>query len=130
ALEGVRSEPVWRESTIAKFDLSLSMALGPDGFYGAVEYNTDLFDSDRIKRMIGHFRTLLQAVAVDPDARLSGLPLLTQSEKRLLEGWNDTSAAYPQHKAVFELVEEQAARAPNAVAVIDGTRRLTYGELN
>ena len=62
-----------------------------------VEYSADLFDEARIVRMVGHFRTLLEAVAASPDQRLSDLPLLTEAERhQLLVEWNQTEVAYPQ----------------------------------
>jgi amino acid adenylation domain-containing protein len=48
---------------------------------------------------------------------------------QLLREWNDTAAAAPR-ECVHELIAAQAARAPEAVAVAAGERRLTYGELD
>jgi non-ribosomal peptide synthetase component F len=56
---------------------------------------------------------------------------LTEAEtRRLLFEWNDTATEYPRDQCVHEIFERQALRTPNAVAVEDGERRLTYHELN
>ena len=75
----------------AKFDITLSLVAGEAGYTGHLEYNTDLFDAATIERMAGHFVTLLEGVAANPELRLSQLPVLTRTEQRLmLEEWNDT----------------------------------------
>src|SRR5262249_54509350 len=53
----------------AKFDLGLSLTETDRGLVGGLEYATDLFEPATIARMAGHFRTLLEAVAADPETR-------------------------------------------------------------
>jgi amino acid adenylation domain-containing protein len=48
----------------------------------------------------------------------------------LPRGWNDTTTDYPRHSTVHALFAEQAARAPEAIAVVHERRRLTYRELD
>jgi amino acid adenylation domain-containing protein len=96
-----------------------------------VEYATDLFERGTVERLIGHLRTLLEAVAAAPDRRLAELPLLTEPERRqVLVDWNRTEADYPRDRCLHELVAEQAARTPGAVAVAYEDRWLTYAELD
>ena len=58
-------------------------------------------------------------------------PLLDEAERhRVLVEWNATEADYPQDKCVHEIFEAQAARTPEAIAVVSGDERLTYAELN
>ena len=62
---------------------------------------------------------------------MSELPLLTDGERRqLLVEWNDTAADYPRDQCIHQLFETQAARTPEAVAVVFEDRQLTYAELN
>lgn len=61
------------ESGIAKTDLTLIMSEGPEGLSGAFEYSTDLFDAVTIARMAGHFQTLLERIATNPEKRLAEL---------------------------------------------------------
>jgi len=97
----------------------------------SVEYNTDLFDARTMRRWLGHYQTLLEAVAADPDRHISELPLLTAAERdQLILGWNETQAEYPREACLHQLFEAQAARTPEAVALVAGGRRVTYGELN
>ena len=125
----VESWPV--HNGTAKFDLLLMMRELDGALYADVEYNADLFDASTIERFVGHFRTLLELVAADPTLRISEIPLLGDEERaRLLEGWNETEAAYPSGSCLHELFEAQAARAPEATALVYGDERVSYGELN
>ena len=59
------------------------------------------------------------------------LPLLSEAERhQLLVEWNATGADYPRDKCVHELFEAQAARTPDAVAIVHEDAQLTYAELN
>ena len=115
---------------IAKFDLRLILAENGTALAGAVEYSTALFDAATIGRLAGHLGVLLAAIAADPAAPLSRLPVLTAGEReQLLAGWNDTAAPVPAAGGVHELITERAAVCPDAVAVASGDACLTYREL-
>ncbi|MCG6135477.1 MAG: non-ribosomal peptide synthase/polyketide synthase [Nostoc sp. LLA-1] len=129
------------ETSTTKFDLTLVMENTTTGLVGWWQYNTDLFDSSTIERMMGHFVTLLEAIVANPQERISQLPMLTASEQQqLLVEWNDTGVDYPSEKCIHQLFEEQVERTPDAVAVVfvdessEASRRvnqqLTYHELN
>jgi amino acid adenylation domain-containing protein len=94
------------------------------------EYNTDLFDHERITRMLGHYKALLESVLEGFDRPLSQLGMLTEGEQRALLGeWNDTRLALPAEATLPALFRAQAARTPDAVALEHGDARLTYREL-
>ncbi|MFS0517038.1 amino acid adenylation domain-containing protein [Nostoc sp. UIC 10607] len=119
------------QSTIAKFDLTLSMHNSSAGLVGIWEYNTDLFDASTIERMSGHFVTLLSGIVANPEERISQLPLLSQTEQQqLLVEWNNTQANYPVDKCIHQLFEEQSVSTPDAVAVVFENQQLTYHQLN
>jgi amino acid adenylation domain-containing protein len=119
------------DQRVSQFDLTLTMAEGGGELAASLEYNSALFDAATAERMVGHFETLLRGVVSEPDARLSALPLLTAPERaRLLVEWNDTAAGYPRDRCVHELFEAQAAKTPDAVALVFGGERLSYTELD
>jgi amino acid adenylation domain-containing protein len=118
-------------SETSKHDLDISITEEANGMSVLVEYNTDLFDPDTITRLIEHYRTLLQSIALNPHAHLSELSPLALSEKhQLLVEWNDTQSAYPERRTLAELFEAQAERTPDRVAYIYEDQYLSYGELN
>ncbi|NEO94600.1 MAG: AMP-binding protein, partial [Moorea sp. SIO3G5] len=119
------------ESVVAKFDLFLSMKDTKEGLIGYWEYNSDLFDRATIRRWIGHFQVLLEAIVANPQQPVTQLPLLTERERhQLLVEWNDTATDYPQDKCIHQLFEEQVERTPDAVAVVFEDNQLTYRQLN
>jgi amino acid adenylation domain-containing protein len=98
---------------------------------GSIEYNTDLFNRDRIERMATNYRTLLEAVIADPNQPIATLAILTEAERQqILVEWNETAADYPKDKCIHELFETQTERTPEAVAVQFEGEQLTYRELN
>jgi amino acid adenylation domain-containing protein len=130
-LPGLTLSRVELKHRTTKFDLTVAATEAPDGINISVEYNTDLFNDDTIARLLGHYQTLLEGVAADPDRRISVLPLLTEAERyRLLSEWNNTASEYPRGKCVHELFEEQVARRPDAIALVVEEEHLTYQELN
>ncbi len=123
-------EPVYTGT--AKSDLTVWASELEDGsLQVTAEYALDLFQGATIRRFLGHFQTVLEGMAVNPSMRLSTLPLLTAPERaEMLIGWNATLADYPHHRCVHELFEEQAARTPDAVALVFDDQELTYAQLN
>lgn len=118
-------------SEAVQFDLNLSMADTDEGLKGALEYNTDLFDEATITRLIGHFQILLESAVANPNQRVSTLPLLTPAEqKQLLIEWNATGTEYPLQRTFHDLFAEQAARTPDALALVYGGTTMTYRTLH
>jgi amino acid adenylation domain-containing protein len=130
-LGGLTLESVRLAERRAQFDLTLFAAEEASGGLGlALEYNADLFDDGTAERMLGHFQTLLAGAVAAPEAPFWSLPLLSESERgQFFQGWDDTAREYPGG-LLHQLFEVQAARAPEAEAVVAGEARLTYGELN
>ena len=125
------AEPLLFDIGSVKFDLSLTMVEGTEGFTASLQYNSDLFDDTTIDRMICHFQTMLQGIVANPGQWLSDLPILTNTERlQLLVEWNETKRDFPKDKCIYELFEAQVERTPEATAVVYENQRLTYRELN
>ncbi|MBN3938519.1 non-ribosomal peptide synthetase [Nostoc sp. NMS9] len=58
------------------------------------------------------------------------LPILKESEKKLLIEWNHTQTDYPQQACIHQLFEAQVEKTPDAVALIFNNQHLTYRDLN
>ena len=115
----------------AQFEVSLMLEETSSGMDGSIAYNTDLFDAATISRMIEHYKMLLSGIVANPEQSIASLPLLTAKEKeQVVEEWNRTQVQYPLDRCLHEMFEEQVARTPRAIAVVDEHRQLSYEELN
>jgi amino acid adenylation domain-containing protein len=129
-LGAVEAEPVEASRGAALFDLSLN--LGEDGgaLAGSLGYRAELFDDATAERMLGHFGALLRAVAADADLRIADVDLLDAGERARLAEWSGTERALPAELRVHRWIEAQAARTPDAVAVVFADEAVTYRELD
>lgn len=119
------------ENIAANFDLTLDVVERDGQLECMFECNADLFDEDRITRLLGHFNNLLEGIAENPQQRLSKLPLLSEAERRqLLVEWTDTAKPYPANSSVQELFEKQVELSPDAIALRFGNEELSYRQLN
>ncbi|HSN88058.1 MAG TPA: AMP-binding protein, partial [Thermoanaerobaculia bacterium] len=103
---------------------------GPGGIGGTFEYSTDLFEEASIVRLADQLRTLLEAAVAEPDRNVWTLPLIGAEERtRLLQVESRGPGVPSGEPLLHRLVEAQAVRTPDAVAVEAGSVRLTYAEL-
>ncbi|MBD2112495.1 MULTISPECIES: non-ribosomal peptide synthetase [Cyanophyceae] len=161
-LPALTLEPAPLESASTRFDLEIhlwepahglkSVWRSQDGLSGFISYSTDLFDRDRIARLVGHFQTLLEGIVANPDTRLSDLPLLTPEEhQQILYDWSFGrsplaslnkggigSAAEVSHQGQLSekplyfhhIVEAHTKQGPNAIALVTESQTLTYQEVD
>nr|WP_174189210.1 amino acid adenylation domain-containing protein [Nocardia barduliensis] len=127
ALSGEAVEAPWlsvRPVEIADagtlFDLHLVVRerAGSAELSGSLRYATDLFDAATAESYVARLRRMLVAVAVDPDARIGAVELLSGTERRrILREWNATEHFAPEAHTLASLFAAQAARTPDAPAV-------------
>ncbi|WP_432077237.1 non-ribosomal peptide synthetase, partial [Streptomyces wuyuanensis] len=130
----VVSEPL--TNTVAKFDLSFSLAEvheedgTPGGLRGQLEYRTDLFTAETVRRLAHRLVRVLETVVVEPDRAVREVEVLGADERELiLRTWNDTGREIPDG-TVPDLIRARVGRTPDAPAVCAGDVELTYAELD
>ncbi|HEU4930628.1 MAG TPA: amino acid adenylation domain-containing protein, partial [Pyrinomonadaceae bacterium] len=115
----------------AKFDLTMHVVPTDSDLRIVLEYNTILFDANRVHRLLGHFHSLLAEVARKPEQRLGHLELLTEDERsQLLVDWNNTDAPHQRDICIHQLMEAQAEQTPDRIAIEFEGEALTYAGLN
>ena len=130
-LEGLAIESVLAAANTSKFDLLFFATDVGHEIWLELEYSTDLFDHDRIVRLLNNYESLLEAIAANPGLELASIPVLTAMEQQqLLFDWNDTLTPLSDNKFVHRAVEEQVAQTPSATALISEGVRVSYAELN
>ena len=135
-LAGLRAGGLPAGPSSANLDLEFTVAEtfdqdgAPAGLRGSVVVATDLFDPGTAGSIAQRLVRVLAAVAADPMVRVHAVEVLDAAERRqILTGWNDAGAAVPA-VSLAGLFGAQVARVPDAVAVADGDRVVSYGELD
>ncbi|WP_158071797.1 non-ribosomal peptide synthetase [Streptomyces sp. CB01249] len=132
ALPGVRPQAVQTFANgSAKFDLEFLLRTGDgEGLRGMVVFAEDLFDRSTVERMVTVLGTVLRQALADPEARIGDVDVLSAGEREVLLGAWAGKVADRDDVSLVQRFEEQVARVPDAVALIDGDRSYTYAELN
>ena len=130
-LPGLQVEVDPNPKAAVNFDLFVNVVESDQGLLIDCDYNCALFDQETIARWLSHFETVLKGLAADAHQEVDRLPILSEPELRhILQTWNSTHRQYPRDKCVHEIFEEQAVRAPDALAVSSEGHSLTYAQLD
>jgi amino acid adenylation domain-containing protein len=135
-MPGVEVEAVRGGEERARMDLELHLRedraeRAGSALEGVCRYAADLYDRERIERLLAHYVRLLERVVEDAEVRLSEVDLLDASERSLLlEEWAGQTREYPRESSIDEQFEEIAARWPESAALSQGELRLSYAELD
>lgn len=128
-LPGIHSERIEVPNGGAKFDLALLATETAHGLSLRCEYDTDLYDSQTVRRILTHYENVLRSVASNAELTLGEIQILDADEERLvLAGWNEAESAATD-ACLHAMFEEQARTNPGACAVLDSQQSLTYAEL-
>ncbi|WP_329307359.1 amino acid adenylation domain-containing protein [Streptomyces sp. NBC_01260] len=135
-LAGISAESGFTSLDISKFDLTFSFhehrtADGsPDGLDIRVEYATDLYEAGTVEAVTDRLVRLLGDAVERPEIPVGELEFIGPDERhQLLEGWNGAVTGSCDD-GLAELFTAQAARTPDAIALVDGDLELTYAELD
>jgi amino acid adenylation domain-containing protein len=93
-------------------------------------YQTNRFASDEIARMLGHLEALLERLPEQAGESVGSLSMTTARELAAISAWNAIARPYRTGITLVDLMEEQAERTPDAVAVSFEGASLTYRELH
>ncbi len=135
AFAGAEARPVTGGVATTRFDLELyawERSGGPaDGGWNLVfVYNADLFEPSTVRRLARHYGQLLRSARAEPDTPLTDLPLWTAAERhQALVEESDSARQLPAELQVHRRIARQAARTPDAVAVIGAGGQLSYRAL-
>ncbi|SFL14046.1 non-ribosomal peptide synthetase [Lysobacter sp. cf310] len=129
-LRGLNIE--WFEPDVhtSRFELTLSLGASEAGLDGVLDYDSDLFDASTIARLADQYGVLLHRVLADPDLPLSRLSLLDQDARHEVLALGDGGPApQPPAPTLYGLFERQAQRSPEAIAIVEPGRELSYRDV-
>ncbi|MBV8789191.1 MAG: amino acid adenylation domain-containing protein, partial [Mycobacterium sp.] len=95
-----------------------------------VEYDTDIFNAAGVDALIDRLRRVLVAMAADPSRRLSSVDLLDRDERDLVLSRMSGAGVTAPVGVAPQLLAAAVAADPDAPAVLDGARRMSYRELD
>ncbi|CAM2005626.1 non-ribosomal peptide synthetase [Acanthopleuribacter pedis] len=116
--DGLRKTPHYRPTVTAKFDLLFSIKHAEDGAWIVIEVPAAAYERDTVTALGESYCHLLDALLHQPNQSLQQAPLLpAHRETQLVQGWNQTQK---DHGTTWlpDLVRTQAARTPDAVALV------------
>ena len=105
------------------YDLTLIITIF-EGIELDITYNGDLFTGEDVERLVGHFTSILEAVAAYPDTPVTALKVLAEKEQKEIYDYfrsrrvSDVSGESP-YIAPRDLVEERLVRVWAEVLKLD-----------
>lgn len=112
------------------YDLQLVVAPEGDGLAGALVFDAGLFCPETAQAFSSQLQTLLRGVAEGRCDRLSALPLLSHRAADRVSEWERVVPARVTDRCLHDLVAEQVAHRPRAIALSGEGIRCTYAELD
>jgi len=113
------------------FEMSINLTQFDGQTIVEIQFNTDLFETETIRRWMRIYESILRGVIAAPETPLVRLPLMSEEEKhKIVVEWNNTRRDYAREESVQRLFEEQAERKGEEIAVTHGEKQVTYRELN
>ncbi|WP_157560102.1 non-ribosomal peptide synthetase [Kordia algicida] len=115
----------------SKVDLRLIFGESENEINLNIEYNTDLFEAERIQRFCLHLEELMKAVVEVPTQSINELNYITAKERQqVLYDFNQKTFEYDESLSLVQLFENQVEKSPNATALETPSNSWTYKELN
>jgi amino acid adenylation domain-containing protein len=129
-LAGLRVVEIQAQAPVSKYDLSFEFTRTADHLAVEVEYDTALYLPETARALAGHLVQVLRTAAAAPDTPIDDLGLVGAAEHARLQAVAEPPAVPYPDKCLHELIEEQAARTPDAPALLHDGGELTYRELD
>src|SRR3569833_2836059 len=130
-MAGLRWTSADTDTVTTHFDLTLHLQEDVGGIRGVFEYSTELFDPSTIERMASQFCVLAQESVRDPFCSVRQLRLLrTDQLAGMLREFSRADVNINEGRFIHEQIETQAQKRPDAIAIVCGSREVTYRELS
>lgn len=94
-----------------------------------VDYNSALYKAESISDLVERYIYLLQKLMKNVNEPIHSLDLLLKKDHRLYKDINSNTLAYPNSKTLDQLIDLQALKSPNQIAISMGDKSITYYDL-
>nr|WP_231670471.1 non-ribosomal peptide synthase/polyketide synthase [Pseudomonas quasicaspiana] len=130
APQGLRFGEV-RSREQGNYPLTLAVSLG-ESLSVHFHYQSEYLDAEAIEQVSACFAGVLQRLSVAAgDTLLGSLQGASPAEQQhAVQAWNPQPQSFNVDQCLHTLIEAQAQRAPDAVALSSGNEHVSYAELN
>ena len=128
-LAGLALQRIPVEDLQTKYALRFNLQESERGIDGQIEFSSGLFDRQTIAQMAKHYENLLGEILANPSHPISQYQIISAPERAELIKLSQGPVSPGATGTLYELFEQQVHRQPNNVAVIEGDKHVTYGDL-
>jgi amino acid adenylation domain-containing protein/natural product biosynthesis luciferase-like monooxygenase protein len=119
--------PLPTRNFTSKFDLTFNFLSVPDEIILNLEHSADIFSSQSVKRILGHFENIVGQAIKDPLRSINSIDLLMEHErKQLLNDFGGVKRLESLETSVVKNFRQQCALSPDSIAVIYRDNQLSY----
>ena len=119
-----------KEGVTAKFDMSFTIAVDPDGrYYLDLEYKNSLFKRASISTFYSLFERILTQLGSASTQAVSTLSLVSREQESLLLTRYNEAIALPFCESLPELLLNHAWKDPSRAALLYGEQEMSYATL-
>ncbi|MEV0672114.1 amino acid adenylation domain-containing protein [Mycobacterium sp. NPDC050441] len=128
--DGVTCERADLRGQHTQLPLGFMVELDAAGAVVEAEHLTEVMDAELAAQMLRHFAVLLDSALAEPDVPLSRLDLFTAEDAEWMRAVSTGEQFDTPGTTLAALVTDQAARTPDAIAVVYEGRHYSYREIN
>ena len=118
-------------SHLARTNFPLTLVVTPHAGMGLhLVYHRSRFADEAIEGLLKHLVQILESFAVNLDQPVAAVNLLSDDERQTLQTWSTSAAALTDLQLIHRIIEDQAAKRPDAIAVEHESQQITFAQLN
>ena len=123
-------KPYDLDEGISKFDLTLTAQEKRGQLHFNFEYATSLYDHETITRFVSYFKGIVQNIIQDAAIEIGDISLLTETDEKQINTFNQTALEYESTRTVHELIEDQVRLRGAQPALYFKADQLSYKQYN
>ncbi|MCV7102225.1 non-ribosomal peptide synthetase [Mycobacterium palustre] len=127
---GVECERYHLRGNLTQLPLGFMVEFDTTGALVEAEHLLEILEPALVRQLLDHFAVLLEDALAEPDKPLAALALMGDADAEWLREVSQGEPFDAAPGTLADLVSEQAARTPDAIAVVYEGRRLSYREIN
>lgn len=113
-----------------EFDLTVIVEIVNEQMVITLNYGTDIFMAETMRRIAENFRKIIKSIAKNPEQLVCEIDYLSNKELEVIRKINSTSKDYPTGCTIPSLFVKQVGETPNAACILQDGKQLTYEELH